>query len=102
MAGGGNAQIDLAFDKSLEQMNAIGITPLHNKFNITGAQIIAPGDPQRSILLHRMAIRSSGQMPQLATNIVDARAVAMLRDWILSLPPNDRSDEMFGDQAKKD
>jgi hypothetical protein len=36
-----------------------------------------------------MSRRGPGQMPQLATAIVDERAVALVRDWILSLPPEE-------------
>ena len=37
----------------------------------------------------RMSRRGPGQMPQLATAIVDEPAVALVRDWILSLPPEE-------------
>jgi len=89
-AGGGNAQINLAYTKSQRELNAIGVKPLHNTFEIPGAQIISSGDPEKSILLHRMRIRGRGQMPPLATSRVDEEAVALLRDWIASL---DRSNE---------
>jgi hypothetical protein len=86
-AGGGNAQINLEYSASLTRMNAIELMPLHHKFALDDARIIAPGHPERSTLLHRMAHRGegSGQMPQLATYLVDQAAVKLMEDWIRSL-----------------
>lgn len=84
-AGGGNAQIDLEFATSLEKMKVLDVPPLHHKYGVADARLIAPGDPDRSILLHRISRRGEGQMPQLATNVVDEQAIEMLREWILQL-----------------
>ncbi len=92
-AGGGNAQMDLEFTATTKAMNAIDVKPIHHHFNIENARLIAPGDPDRSVLLYRTRIRDRGQMPQLATSIVDEPAVAMLRKWILAL----RKDEEAGE-----
>jgi uncharacterized repeat protein (TIGR03806 family) len=88
-AGGGNAQIDLEYTASLKRLNAIDVTPLHHKFDLNDPKIIAPGHPERSVLLYRLAHRGpgSGQMPQLATNLVDQQAVQLFEDWIRSLKP---------------
>jgi uncharacterized repeat protein (TIGR03806 family) len=86
-AGGGNSQIQLAHFTATDKMKAVGQPPLHHKFDLKDAKIIAPGSPERSVLLHRMAIRGRGQMPQLATSKVDKAAVKMLSDWIRSLGP---------------
>ena len=52
-------------------------------------RLIAPGDPERSVLLHRIAHRGTktGQMPQVGTNVVDESAVKLMRAWIESLRP---------------
>jgi hypothetical protein len=84
-AGGGNAQMDLEFTTALEKMKVLDTPPLHHKFGVEDARLIAPGDPDRSILLHRIARRGEGQMPQLATTIVDEQAVELLRQWILEM-----------------
>jgi uncharacterized repeat protein (TIGR03806 family) len=83
-AGGGNAQMELSHTASLKKLNAIDVEPLHHKFGLDSARLIAPGHPERSVLLHRIAHRgpSSGQMPQLGTNVVDQLAVEMIREWI--------------------
>jgi hypothetical protein len=43
---------------------------------------IDPGDPQSSQMLRRMSRRAGGQMPPLATERVDERAVSLLQRWI--------------------
>lgn len=85
-AGGGNAQMQLDFGSSLEKMKVIGQVPHHDKFGLPDARLIAPGHPERSVLLHRMSIRGRGQMPQLATTVVDKPAIEMLTEWIRQLP----------------
>jgi hypothetical protein len=86
-AGGGNAQMELSYHTPLEKMRIVGVRPLHHTFGLSDALLIAPGDPERSALLHRMTIRGRGQMPQLATCRVDEQAVAMMRKWIEQLEP---------------
>jgi glucose/arabinose dehydrogenase len=86
-AGGGNAQMELEYRVALDKMRLIDVAPIHHKFGIAEARLVAPGDPDRSVLLHRVSKRGPGQMPQLATNVVDEEAVAMLREWIASLKP---------------
>jgi hypothetical protein len=68
-------------------MKAVGVNPLHATFDIADAKVIAPGHPERSVLFARMTRRGPGQMPQLATAIVDEQAVAVIREWIESLEP---------------
>ena len=84
-AGGGNAQIDLRFSTALDNMRLINVEPLHDRFGIEGAKLVAGGEPDRSVLLRRMSIRGRGQMPQLATSLVDQRAVELIRRWIESM-----------------
>lgn len=86
-AGGGNSQMQLEYNSTAEKFNAINVPPLHHRFGIDDARIIAPGHPGRSVLLYRMSRRGegSGQMPQVATNRVDHKAVKLLEEWIRSM-----------------
>jgi hypothetical protein len=84
-AGGGNAQIDLEFTTPRDRMRLFDVKPLHDTFGLPEARLIAPGDPARSVLLHRVSIRDRGQMPPLATFAVDRNAVQLLHDWIASM-----------------
>jgi hypothetical protein len=90
-AGGGNAQINLEHTASLSKMNAIDVEPLHHKFGLDNPRIIAPGHPERSVLFHRISHRGegSGQMPQLATSLVDEAAVKLFAEWIREMKPTD-------------
>ena len=86
-AGGGNALFDVEFTTELNKMNAVGIKPQHHTFSISDAKLIDPGHPERSVMLHRLAHRTAGQMPPLASSIVDEEAVRVIGDWIRHLPP---------------
>jgi mono/diheme cytochrome c family protein len=81
-AGGGNAQFNLHFTTALDKTRLIDVDPLHDRFGVEGAKLVSPGEPDRSLLLHRMAFRGRGQMPQLATSLVDQHAVELIRKWI--------------------
>src|SRR5438874_1894112 len=68
-------------------MNLLSARPQHDIFGINNAMLVAPGAPERSVLLHRLARRGRGQMPPLVTNRIDEGAVRLFRDWIASLKP---------------
>ena len=85
-AGGGNSQMILSFGTKPAKQNLINAEPVHDRFGIADARIVAPGSPERSVLLQRIARRGPGQMPQLATTLVDKQAVAMFEEWIRGLP----------------
>ncbi|MBI3437064.1 MAG: hypothetical protein HY054_00110 [Proteobacteria bacterium] len=47
---------------------------------------IAPGHPEQSILLYRMNSTDPGEMmPELGRQRVDARAIALMREWIAQM-----------------
>jgi uncharacterized repeat protein (TIGR03806 family) len=92
-AGGGNAAINLSIASALEKMRLIDVLPMQDSFGIDGARIVAPGHPERSTLLERIRRRGPGQMPPLASSLVDDEAVSLVRQWIAGLaPPQGRSD----------
>ena len=84
-AGGGNSRMELGFTTAPERMNIFGARPQHDSLGIDNAMLIFPGDPERSILYQRLSRRGRGQMPPLVTAVVDDRAVALFRDWILGM-----------------
>jgi hypothetical protein len=86
-AGGGNAQMELEFTTSLDKANIINVKPLHHQFDLPDARLVAPGHPERSVLLHRIEHRNAGFMPPLATSRVDRAAVQVIHDWIKQLQP---------------
>lgn len=51
---------------------------------------IAPGHPERSILLHRMMSDDPGvQMPELGREILHAEGIALIREYIAAMPEAD-------------
>jgi glucose/arabinose dehydrogenase len=81
-AGGGNSAINLSFHTGRAQMLLFDVKPAHDSFGIKEARLVAPGDPSRSLLLHRVSQRGEGKMPPLSSSLVDEPAVRLLRAWI--------------------
>jgi mono/diheme cytochrome c family protein len=86
-AGGGNSAVDFEIVAAPDKALLIDAAPVHTNFNIDGAKIVASGSPERSLVVERMGRRGRGQMPPLASTIVDQRAVDLIREWIKQLPP---------------
>ena len=83
--GGGNSKMQLSFTTKREDMNLIGARPQHDSFGIPDAMLIAPGDPDRSILLQRLSRRGQGKMPPVVITSVDEQALALFRAWISAM-----------------
>lgn len=84
--GGGNASMEMALPTPTDRMNLIDARPEHADFDIPDARLVAPGSPERSILLRRISRRETGQMPPLVSTEVDRAAVGLITDWIRALP----------------
>ena len=85
--GGGNARIVLDFTTDLDKTYSVDFRPQHDTYGIPNAMLIAPGDPERSILYQRVARQGKGQMPPLATSQQDLQAAQLLYDWISQMKP---------------
>lgn len=79
------AFFDARFDTPLAQQNLIGGRVLIDQ-RIDGARVIAPNDHWRSILFMRGNTTEAFKMPPLARNTIDEQGMALLRQWIASLP----------------
>jgi uncharacterized repeat protein (TIGR03806 family) len=77
--------IDLRFATALSATAACDAQPQAGDLGLANARLIAPGAPERSVLLERMSRRDAQAMPPLASNLVDAAGVGVIRDWIASL-----------------
>ena len=84
--GGGSAYVLLNGELPLADMQAVGVQPRQGGFGIENAEIIAPGDPYRSSLFYRMSTAGPGRMPHIGSEIVDARGLALIHDWIAAIP----------------
>ena len=86
-SGGGNSRMQLRYTLKPEELSLIDAKPQHESFGTPEARLVAPGHPNRSVLLQRVKILGPGRMPPLASSVVDAQAVDLLRAWILQVPP---------------
>lgn len=77
--------MELAFKTPTDKARIVDVRPMHDKFGLPEARLIAPGDPERSVLLYRLTHRGKGQMPPLAASRVDDQAVELLREWVSKL-----------------
>lgn len=84
-------------EPELSQQRLIDERPMHHAFGLPEARIIAAGDPTRPVLSSRIAGRGPGQMPQLATHVVDEQGLAVVREWIESLAAPPRGDAVGHD-----
>lgn len=87
--GGGSSFFDVQFQHSLAKTSLIGSRPTQGTFGIPGAELIAPGDPYRSVLYYRLSKLGHGRMPQFGSAVVDSVGTKLIRDWISSLKPAD-------------
>jgi uncharacterized repeat protein (TIGR03806 family) len=81
--GGGN--MDLRMATSLEDARICNEAPLGNTLGLITPVIVAPGDPDKSILVLRMEDLGQHRMPPLATRMVDTQAMAVIREWVSGL-----------------
>ena len=80
--GPGNANIDLRFATQLDATRMLNEKPAQGDLGIPAALIVAPGEADRSLLLHRVKTRGPGRMPNIGSNVVDEAGVKLLKQWI--------------------
>jgi hypothetical protein len=84
--GGGNAEFQLLHTLAPADTGALDTRPGQGTFNLNDPRIIVPGDPARSLVLHRMQILGLGRMPHIASKVVDREGVELIKAWIEQLP----------------
>jgi len=83
--GGGNAEFQLLATLPLKDTGAAGTRTAHGDFGLKDPRVIARGEPERSMILHRMKLNGLGRMPHVASSVVDDDAVRLVHDWIKQL-----------------
>lgn len=83
--GPGGGPADLRFEVPLAEMGVCDVPPERGSLGIADARVVAPGQPERSVLLERMRAPGPGRMPPLASHVVDGEGVALVEAWIRSL-----------------
>lgn len=61
--------------------------------SFAGQDRISPGDPDNSVIYERISRRGDGQMPPIASNVVDDDDVAAVKAWIAALGPAPAGDD---------
>jgi mono/diheme cytochrome c family protein len=84
-AGGGNAQMNLAWHAAPDKVKVVDAKPVHALPGVDDARIVAPGSPERSVMWRRLSLRGRGQMPPIGSNEIDAAGRDLIRQWIQSL-----------------
>jgi len=79
------AEIDFRYFVPLAGMNICNVEPGLGDLGITNAMLLAPGDPDRSVIWERMRRRDDDAMPPLGSFIADDQGVELLSDWVVSL-----------------
>lgn len=85
--GGGTATFQATLRIDTDKLKLVGHKPTQGNFAIYDPQLIAPGDPYRSVLYYRMLTLGAGRMPHLGSSVVDAQGLQLLHDWIAAMPP---------------
>src|SRR5206468_3959057 len=86
--GGGNSLIELDSGRKLADTKAIDTRPVQGTFGITEPRIIAPGNPERSVLYYRISSLGGARMPRVGSRVVDEKWVDLVHKWIEKLPPS--------------
>jgi putative heme-binding domain-containing protein len=86
--GGGSVPLIVNAELPTTALHALDQPPSRGDFGIPDARVIAPGQPSRSILLHRIAKTGSGHMPMLGAHQVDIHGLQLLAEWICQLAPD--------------
>ena len=98
---GGSVLSKMHYDVSLPKTQMVGWRPTQGTFGIHAAQVVAPGNPYRSVLLYRVSKLGTGRMPRLGSTIVDTKGVELLRDWINKIPTELSKDSSKDEVAEK-
>ena len=83
--GGGAVEFELHDTADLKPDRLRKLLPVRGDFGLPEPRVIAPGHPERSTLLYRVAKVGSGRMPHLGSESPDPAGAKLLGDWIRSL-----------------
>ncbi len=82
-----SVNLDLRYTTAFASTNTCDVSPQAGDLGLgAGARLIAPGNVANSILINRVNRRDANGMPPLGSNQVDAAGVALLTQWVNSMP----------------
>ncbi len=83
--GTSQASMDLRFDTLPEAMNLCDAPPMQSDLGIGNARLLAPGEPERSVLWQRLAVNDDNRMPPLGSHVLDDHGIALIENWITQM-----------------
>ena len=98
---GGSVLSHMHHDLPLDKTNMVGARPSQGTFGIHASQVIAPGDPFRSVLLYRMEKLGGGRMPHIGSTEVDTEGVELIHEWLRRMPQEASAETAAGESAAK-
>ena len=102
MHAGGSVLSYMHYDLPLDKTNMVQARPSQGAFGIHAAQVIAPGDPYRSVLLYRMSKLGGGRMPHIGSTEIDLAGVDLIFDWVRQLPKESEGDVESAAKLRED
>jgi uncharacterized repeat protein (TIGR03806 family) len=84
--GGGNAEFQLLATLPLKETGTVDVRAAHGAFDLKDPRLLVPGEPDRSLIQHRMTRLGLGRMPHIASNVVDEAGAKLIADWIKAMP----------------
>jgi uncharacterized repeat protein (TIGR03806 family) len=82
--GPGRGEFDLRFSTPLGEQTIVGAEAIES-LGLTGATLLTPQDPERSILFRRLTALDGAAMPPLAKGVVDDGALSVVSAWLSAL-----------------
>ena len=76
-------------EEPLDKLALVNVPPARGAFGIADARLVAPGDPGRSVTLHRILSGGPGHMPPIGPRQPDPSGARVVADWIRSLAAPD-------------
>ena len=83
--GGGNAEFQLQANLPLDQTGTVNTPAGQGTFGLDKPALLITGNPERSLIYHRMATKELGHMPHVGSNITHQQAVELIHKWIQQL-----------------
>lgn len=81
----GQGPSDWRWQTAFKMTNTCNGAPQEGSLGVTGAMLIVPGAPSKSLVSLRMHALDANRMPPLATHVVDPTGTAVVDQWIQSL-----------------
>ncbi|MDA0587971.1 MAG: PQQ-dependent sugar dehydrogenase [Planctomycetota bacterium] len=86
--GGGNADFQLLSTLPVGETGTLDVRPGQGTFELQNdPRLLVPGDPDRSLIHHRMKLLGLGRMPHIGSSVRDDESVELIRTWIKQLKP---------------